>query len=80
MRALPLLRLDTLPLQKPQLLATALLLAVASPCALANAADTTRDSAPKELDKVVVTATKHAQAMRTAPASVSVVDLSLIPI
>jgi outer membrane receptor for ferrienterochelin and colicins len=74
LRALPLLRLDTLPLQKPQLLATALLLAVASPCALANAADTTRDSAPKELDKVVVTATKHAQAMRTAPASVSVVD------
>lgn len=35
-------------------------------------------SSPKELDKVVVTATKHAQAMRTAPATVTVIDRSEI--
>ncbi len=66
------LRAGSQPALRPNSLACALLCCLlASP---AWAADTSADGAPKELDKVVVTATKHEQALRTAPASVSVVD------
>lgn len=62
------------PLPQPRrnaLLAT--LLFILSPAvALAQAGPNESDA--KHLDKVVVTATKHAQSMRTAPATVSVID------
>lgn len=60
----------------PHRLATALLVALLAGPALA--ADTPPGHDPKDLDKVVVTATMHAQAMRTAPATVSVIDRSEI--
>lgn len=55
-------------------LAAALLSTLAPATALAQAIPDGSDA--KDLDKVVVTATKHAQAMRTAPATVSVIDRS----
>lgn len=57
-------------------LTTALLSTMAPASALAQAIPDGSDA--KNLDKVVVTATKHAQAMRTAPATVSVIDRSEI--
>lgn len=57
---------------RSQILSGVLLLGL--PALPALAADTAAEANPKDLDKVVVTATKHAQAMRTAPATVSVID------
>lgn len=61
---------------RPQALTAALLLALAAMPGLAQTSPDGSDA--KTLDKVVVTATKHAQALRTAPATVSVIDRSEI--
>lgn len=57
-------------------LAAALLSILVPASALAQGIPDGSDA--KDFDKVVVTATKHAQAMRTAPATVSVIDRSEI--
>lgn len=61
-----------LPRLRRNALATTLLSILTPAAALAQTGPDGSDA--KDLDKVVVTATKHAQAMRTAPATVSVID------
>ncbi len=55
-------------------LAIAIAFALVTPSVFAQTQASPEGSAPTALDKVVVTATKHTQAERTAPATVTVID------
>lgn len=65
-----------LPRLRRNALAATLLSTLAPAITLAQTGPDGSDA--KDLDKVVVTATKHAQALRTAPATVTVIDRSEI--